>query len=168
VDVVARLQKMEELTIEDVRLDETQARVTVTKVPDSPGIAAQVFEAVAANHIMVDMIIQGTSQDGLANLSFTVPREATDSAVKVVTESVKNLGCGPVTFDPAIAILSVLGIGVRTHTGVGKRMFQALADAGVNIEMAGTSEVRVNVVVANQHGQTGLAALQAAFADVTG
>ncbi len=168
VDIVSRLQKMEELTIEKVELDDSQARVTIAHVPDKPGIAAAVFEAVAAEEIMVDMIVQGTGHDGQANLSFTVPRDAVAAAVKTTGDVAQRLGCGPVTHDPRIAILSVFGIGIRTHTGVGVRMFNALSQAGINVEMINTSEMRVNVVVDADKGKTGLAALEEAFADVIG
>jgi aspartate kinase len=168
VDIVARLQCMEDLTIEDVQLDQTQGRVTVRQVPDQPGIAARVLEAVAAEDLLVDMIVQGAAHDGSANLSLTVPRESLDKAQRVVAEAVADLGCGPVSSDPDIAILSVLGIGIRTHVGVGSRLFKALSEAGINVEMINTSEMRVNVVVDSQVGEAGLAALQAAFADVIG
>jgi aspartate kinase len=166
VDVVARLQKMEELTIEDIQLDTSQARVTIAQVPDKPGISAAVFEAVAAKEIMVDMIVQGTGHDGQTNLSFTVPHESAASALEVTTAAAASLGCGSVTHEPRIAILSVFGIGIRTHTGVGVRMFNALSKADINVEMINTSEVRVNVVVDTGKGEAGLAALREAFADV--
>ena len=168
VDIVARLQKMEELTIEDIQLDTSQARVTIADVPDKPGIAAAVFEAVAAEGIMVDMIVQSTGHDGQANLSFTVPHDAAAPALEVASKAAAALGCGQVTHKPRIAILSVFGIGIRTHTGVGMRMFNALSKAGINVEMINTSEVRVNVVVDTETGEAGLAALKEAFADVLG
>lgn len=168
IDVVARLQRMENLTIEDVQLDESQGRITISQVPDKPGIAAEVFEAVAAEDIMVDMIVQGTSRDGQANLSFTVPSQSVAAASEVVTKIADELGCGPVSTASQIAILSVFGIGIRTHTGVGVRTFQALSNAGINVEMVGTSEMRVNVVIAADKGAEGLKALQTAFADVLG
>lgn len=166
VDIVARLQRMEELTIEHVQLDQSQARVTIAHVPDKPGIAAAVFEEVAAENIMVDMIVQGTGQNAETKMSFTVPRDAVEKTAKVVRGIAERLGCGPVTHDPEIAILSVFGIGIRTHTGVGLRMFQSLSDAGINVEMVGTSEVRVNVVVDANQGEAGLKVLKDAFADV--
>ena len=166
VDIVARLQRMEDLTIERVQLDPSQGRVTMTRIPDKPGIAAQVFEAVAAKGLLVDMIVQGAGRDGLANLSFTVPREEVEAAVQVVEKAAASLGCGPITHDSTIAILSVFGIGIRSHVGVGVRMFEALAKAGINVEMINTSEVRVNVVVDAEQGEAGLTALQEAFKDV--
>jgi aspartate kinase len=168
VDIVARLQKMEELTIEDIRLDETQARVTLRKIPDEPGFAASVFEAVAAEGLLVDMIVQGAARNGAANLSFTVPRASVAAAQRAVEETIAGWGCGPVTSDPRVAILSVLGVGIRTHVGVGIRLFQALSEAGINVEMINTSEMRVNVVVDADQGAAGLAALRSAFADVRG
>ncbi|MBA3480671.1 MAG: aspartate kinase [Pirellulales bacterium] len=168
VDVVARLQRMEDLTIDDVRLDQTQGRVTISQLPDRPGIAAEIFEAVAAENLLVDMIVQGAGRDGLANLSFTVPRESIAKAVEVAKGISAEFGCGPVSNDPTIDILSVYGVGIRTHTGVGARMFKALGEAGINVEMINTSEVRVNVVVDSPHGEPGLKALRTAFADVMG
>ncbi|MBL9165545.1 MAG: aspartate kinase [Planctomycetaceae bacterium] len=168
VDVVSRLQRMEDLTIDDIRLDQTQGRITISQLPDSPGIAAEIFEAVAAESLLVDMIVQGAGRDGLANLSFTVPRDAVLQAVGVAMDAADRLGCGPVSSDATIAILSVFGVGIRTHVGVGARMFKALSEAGINVEMINTSEVRVNVVVAADKGEAGLKALRTAFADVMG
>jgi aspartate kinase len=168
IDVVSRLQRMEDLTIDDIRLDQTQGRVTIASLPDRPGLAAEIFEAVAAENLLVDMIVQGAGRDGRATLSFTVPRDLIDKAVSVATEIAKELGCGPVTNDPTIAILSVFGVGIRTHVGVGARMFKALSEAEINVEMINTSEVRVNVVVDAEKGEAGLKALRTAFADVMG
>lgn len=163
--IVARLQGMEDLTIDDVSLDDTQARVTIAGVPDAPGLAAQVFEQVAAGGILVDMIVQSIGREGRANLSFSVPQTALEKAVKLSKELAAGLGCGPVTSCPRVAKLSVSGIGMRSHTGVAIRMFRALAEAGINLDMISTSEVRVNVVVDGAAGPEALKRLQAAFAD---
>jgi aspartate kinase len=167
VDIVARLQRMEDLTIESVSLDQTQAQMTLFDVPDRPGVSATIFESVAAENILVDMIVQSIGRDGLADVSFTVPRLELDRARRVLEQMSSKLG-GEVRVEPAVAILSVKGIGIRSHTGVGLRMFNALAEAGINVEMVSTSEVRVNVVVAANQGDAGLAALKSAFADVLG
>ncbi|HVC92136.1 MAG TPA: aspartate kinase, partial [Pirellulales bacterium] len=163
--VVARLQGMEDLTITDIKLDETQARVTISNVPDTPGLAARIFERIAIGAIFVDMIVQSFGREGHANLSFTVPQAALDKAVQVCRELAGALDCGPVTSSPRVAKLSVSGIGMRSHTGVAIRMFRSLADAGINVEMINTSEVRVNVVVEGAVGREGLKCLQQAFAD---
>jgi aspartate kinase len=168
-DVVTRLQgiNMEDLTIDDVSLDSTQARVTISGVPDQPGIAAKVFEDVAAAGVFVDMIVQShPSAGGSAILSFTVPQNQLSKSVDAARRIAQNLGCKAVSSSPIIAKLSVSGVGLRTHTGVAIRMFKSLADAGINLEMINTSEVRVNVVVEGLSGEKGLAQLQTAFADV--
>lgn len=167
VDVISRLQRMEDLTIHNVTLDVSQARVTLSRVPDRPGIAADIFEAIAAQEILVDLIVQSVGQDEETTLSFTVPRKDLERAWEVATDIVASFG-GEVATQAEIAILSVTGIGIRSHTGVGIRMFQALNDAGINVDMINTSEVRVNVVVDAKKGEQGLAALKAAFADVLG
>ncbi|MDP7301997.1 MAG: aspartate kinase [Pirellulaceae bacterium] len=168
-DVVDRLRgvDMEELTIDDVQLDPTQARITISGVPDSPGVAAKVFEDVAAAGIFVDMIVQSyTGHPDGARLSFTVPQQELDESVAVVNRLAKSFNCGGVSSSPSIAKLSVSGVGLRSHTGVAIRMFQALAKANINVEMINTSEVRVNVVVDGRQGDQALVELQAAFADV--
>jgi aspartate kinase len=167
VDIVARLQRMEDLAIESVSLDETQAQMTLFDVPDKPGISARIFEAVASQNILVDTIVQSIGRDGLADISFTVPRTSVEQARRVLKNLSAELG-GEVKDEPQVAILTVKGIGIRSHTGVGLRMFKALAEAGINVEMVSTSEVRVNVVIDANKAAAGLAALKSAFADVLG
>jgi aspartate kinase len=167
LDIVARLQRMEDLAIESVSLDESQAQMTLFDVPDQPGIAARIFEAVASENILVDTIVQSIGRDGLADISFTIPRSEVEHARKVLKSLSTQLG-GEVRDEPKVAILTVKGIGIRSHTGVGLRMFKALAGAGINVEMVSTSEVRVNVVIEAAKAAAGLAALKAAFADVLG
>lgn len=160
---------MEELFIDDISLDETQGRVTISGLPDVPGIAARVFQEVADAGVFVDMIVQSHgSHADRASLSFTVPRGQVEKAADVGRRLVKQLACKGVTSCPNIAKLSVSGVGLRSHTGVAIQMFQALAEAGVNIDMVSTSEVRVNVVVDGQYGDTALDSLRTAFADALG
>lgn len=166
--ILARLQAMEGLTIEGIQLDQSQARVTIDGVSDEPGVAASIFESIAAADILVDMIVQSVGSDGEARLSFTVKRDALEQSLGVVNRLAKDINCGGVSHAPKIAILSVMGIGMRSHTGVGIRMFQALAQAGINVDMINTSEVRVNVAVAAEKGEAALAVLKEAFADVLG
>jgi aspartate kinase len=166
--IVSRLQSMnmEDLTIDEVSLDASQARVTISGVPDKPGIAAKVFEDVAEAGIFVDMIVQSHPSAGGAALSFTVPQNQLSKSVEAAKRIAQSLGCKHVTSSPIIAKLSVSGVGLRTHTGVAIRMFKALAEASINVEMINTSEVRVNVVVDGPAGERGLKQLQLAFADV--
>jgi aspartate kinase len=167
--IVSRLQglDMEELTIDDVALDESQSRITIVSVPDTPGVAAQIFDEVAAAGVFVDMIVQSyNGRRDQADLSFTVPRDKLAAAIKVAEHLAGEFHCKKVTSSPNIAKLSVSGVGLRTHTGVAIRMFRALSEADINVEMINTSEVRVNVVVNGEHGRAARDHLQKAFADV--
>lgn len=166
-DVIARLRGhgMEDLTIHDITLDQSQARVTINRVPNRPGVAARVFEEVAAQGIFVDMIVQSYGEREYADLSITVPKESLERAVEVVEQLSTEMQFGRTTSSPDIDKLTVSGIGLRSHTGVAIPMFRALAEEGINVEMINTSEVRVNVVVDGQFGERALAALEKAFAD---
>jgi aspartate kinase len=165
VAVVARLQKMEELAIDDIELDEAQARITVSGVSDQPGIAATIFEAVARGGIFVDMIVQSFGREGTAKLSFTVPQDQYDKTLKLLAGLSDKLKCGPISGSAKVAKLSVSGIGLRSHTQVAIRTFRCLAESGINIDLISTSEVRVNVVVDGNQGKQALKCLQTAFAD---
>jgi aspartate kinase len=167
--VASQLQDvdMEELTIEGISLDESQARVTIRGVPDIPGVAATVFEDVAAAGVLVDMIVQShTGHQGEANLSFTVAQDRLESAMQVARRLAEKYHFKTVNNSPRIAKLSVSGVGLRSHTGVAIRLFRALTEGGINAEMVNTSEVYVNVVVDGEQGREALARLEDAFADV--
>ena len=167
IEVVSRLHAdMEELLIDNVEHDSTQGSVTIRGVPDLPGLAAQIFREVANNGIIVDMIVQGYVGHGDANLSFTVPREHVASAVEITKRMGKSSGWEDVISSDEAAKLSVSGIGLRSHTGVAIRMFRAMADAKINLEMINTSEVRVNAVVEGSNGKSALQTLRDAFSDV--
>ena len=151
---------MEDLVIAGVELDESQARVALFHVPDRPGHAASVFRAIAEAGVFVDMIVQNVGAQGDSLLSFTVPRIAADRAVLAV----RSAGIREVSVEPALAKLSVIGVGMRTHTGVATRMFAALAERGININLINTSEVRINVGTDIARGKEGLECLKRAFA----
>ncbi|GAA4436934.1 aspartate kinase [Bremerella cremea] len=164
--VVQRLREMEDLAIDDIQLDRSQALLAVRRVPDRPGIAAQIFEAVASKGINIDVIIQNVGRDGSANVSFTCPASDYEKAYAALEEVVQEMGDGEVQGNREAAKLSVSGIGLRSHTGVGVRMFKALSSAGINVDLLSTSEVRVNVIVDEHEGEPGLKALEEAFKDV--
>jgi aspartate kinase len=166
-DVVTRMQSMEDLIIEDISLDESQARVTMLRVPDTPGLAAQVFDEIAERGIVVDMIVQSIGREGRANLSLTVPQQDLQKSIELATALSAGFGGPPPTHSAKVAKLSVLGTGMRSHTSVADRMFQSLAAAGINVEMISTSEVRLNAVVDGAQGRKGLDVLRKEFADVT-
>ena len=151
---------MEDLVIAGVDLDESQARVSLFHVPDRPGYAALVFRAIGHAGVFVDMIVQNVAMEGDSLLSFTVPQGSSDRAV----EAVKKAGIPDVSVEPALAKLSVVGVGMRTHTGVATRMFAALAERGININLINTSEVRINIGTDIDRGREGLECLKRAFA----
>ncbi|MDG2385045.1 MAG: aspartate kinase [Pirellulaceae bacterium] len=166
VDIVRQLQDMERLRIDRIELDGSQGRVTIHGVPNAPGVAERVFQEIAAAGIFVDMIVQSYPIGGEANLSFTVPKAAVIDSQTVAENLTDAFPSLRITSSPDVAKLSVSGIGLRSHTGVAIRMFRALSDAKINVEMINTSEVRVNVVVDGADGETARDALLQVFDDV--
>lgn len=162
-DVVSRLANMEDIVVSDIELDTAQSRVTLRRIPDVPGVSAEVFGANAKAGVMVDMIVQDQSHGGAATLSFTVPRDQLEKSLAVTGDVSAKWSGTQLSSEREIAKLSVMGIGLRTHTGVGERMFRALAEAGINVDMISTSEIRISVVVRPDHGQKALACLTTAF-----
>ena len=162
-DVVSRLANMEDIVVSDIELDATQSRVTLRRIPDVPGVSAEVFGANARAGVIVDMIVQDQSHGGAATLSVTVPRNQLEKSVSVTGEVAAKWTGTQISSEREIAKLSVMGIGLRTHTGVGERMFRALAEAGINVDMISTSEIRISVTVRPDLGQKALDCLTTAF-----
>jgi aspartate kinase len=155
---------MEDVLVSGVHLNTEQSRVTIHDLPDVPGNCSKVFNAVATGGILVDMIVQNQSGPGKAEVSFTVPRADLTRALKRTQDVVREIDSGcRVVGDGDIAVLFVLGVGMRTHTGVARTMFGALAAKGINISMINTSEVCVGVVVERARGEEALACLTEAF-----
>ncbi len=162
--VSAQLASMEEIVVSDVLLRTDQGRITILDLPDQPGVCSRIFQAVASAGIVVDMIVQNPTTPGRAEISFSVPNEDLATALRVTQEAGRILdGTTRVAADPEIAKLFVLGVGMRTHTGVARRMFGVLAQRGINISMINTSEVRVSVVVERARGAEALQCLKEAF-----
>ena len=152
LEVVRRLEGMEDLAIEDCQLDMSQALVTFLNLPDTPGVAAAVFEEVGRAGLNVDMIVQSFPRNGLAEISFTVPASDRQRALAAAKNIAQTRGA-ETTDVPEVAKLSITGVGIRSHAGVADKLFAPLADAGINIDLISTSEVRVNVLVAAEHGE---------------
>jgi aspartate kinase len=138
---------MEQVVVRGVAVDKDQAKVIVSSLPDRPGSAAKIFRALADASIIVDMIVQNVGHQGIANLTFTVPKGDTRKAVKALEPVFAEIGGGQIAVHEKIAKLSVVGVGMKTHSGVAATLFQALAEAGVNIEMISTSEIKISVVI---------------------
>ncbi|PAW66392.1 MAG: aspartate kinase [Opitutia bacterium Tous-C1TDCM] len=153
---------MEKVLVRGVAVDKDQAKVVVSNIADKPGTAATVFKALANANINVDMIVQNVGRQGVANLTFTVPLSEKDKAIAALAPALKEVG-GEATFDEAIAKLSVVGVGMRTHSGVAATLFDALAQAGVNLELISTSEIKISVVIAKAQADEAARVVHKAF-----
>lgn len=162
-DIIARLSGMEEIVVSDIYSDDSQARVTITRLPDTPGVAARIFSEVANGGILVDMIIQNAAQGERANISFTVPASDAARTVELLTETLKDNAEIEISSDDRIGKLSVVGIGLRSHTDVGAKLFQTLADNSINVEMVNTSELKISVVVSAADTDKAMQALRTTF-----
>lgn len=138
---------MESVVIRGVSAERAQAKVTIGPVRDEPGVASRIFGAVAARNISVDMIVQNVSHEGATDISFTVHKDDLAKAQAALAEVLKEVGNPPVRALGGIAKLSVVGVGMRSHSGVAAKLFTALAEGGVNIEMISTSEIKISVII---------------------
>lgn len=159
-------QSMEEVVIRGVSLDKNQAKVTLVAVPDQPGVASRVFKALADAVINVDMIVQNVSHGSgspATDLSFTVDKPELVKASRVIETLKKDIGYRETISDEKIAKLSIVGVGMRSHSGVAAKMFETLATEGINIEMISTSEIKISVVIELAKGEQAMKAVHKAF-----
>lgn len=157
------VKAMENIVVSGVASNKDEAKITICDVPDKPGIAAKIFNKIAKENINVDMIVQNVSRTGATDLSFTVPGADLNKTIKVANDLSKKIGAGDVTFDKEIAKISVVGIGMRSHSGVAATMFEALAKKGINIEMISTSEIKISCVINKKHAEEAVRVIHAAF-----
>ncbi len=160
--IVAETQDMERIAVSGAALKDKMARVTLRDVKDQPGVAARVFHTIADANIVVDDIIQTIADDGTATISFTVDLGDLADAQKVIDRLCQSLKC-TAKFDDHLAKISVVGVGMRVHTGVAQRMFSALAKAGINIQNITTSEIRISCLIDRQQGKEALRLVHDAF-----
>src|SRR2546430_6251158 len=144
---------MEQAVVTGVTHDRSQAKISILRVPDRPGIAARVFGAIATSNIVVDMIVQNISQDGFTDMSFTLPRGDDARAVAELTEVVQEIGARGIVHNERVAKVSIVGVGMRSHSGVASTMFATLAREGINIQMISTSEIAVSCVIEDKIGR---------------
>ena len=159
-------KSMEDIVIRGVSLDKNQAKVTLVSVPDKPGVAARIFKALGDAAINVDMIVQNVSHGSgkpATDLSFTVDKPDLLKAQKVIDGLKKEIGFGDVIATEKIAKLSIVGVGMKSHSGVAGKMFETLAKEGVNIDMISTSEIKISVVIDLAKGEAAMKAIHAAF-----
>jgi aspartate kinase len=156
--------KMEQAVISGIAFSRDEAKITLTRVPDRPGIAYQILGPIAEANIDVDMIIQNTSVDSTTDFSFTVHRNEYAKAMDVLNTKVKaHVGAQALVGDPKICKVSVVGIGMRSHVGIASLMFRTLSEEGINIQMISTSEIKISVVVEDKYMELAVRALHKAF-----
>jgi aspartate kinase len=161
--VVDEDEIVEQRVVSGIAYSRDEAKITVQKVPDRPGVAAAIFGPLAAHAINVDMIVQNVSEDGRADLTFTVSRADLDRAVCVLEEKREALGFSALKPDSNVVKISVIGVGMRSHAGVAQQMFQTLSEKGINIQVISTSEIKVSVLVAAEYTELALRALHTAY-----
>ena len=158
--LIAKEDNMEAVLVSGIALDKNQARVTLRGVVDKPGIAAEIFTALANQNINVDMIIQNVGHDGTTNLGFTVPQNELDLA----KETMQKLSAAKhVEYDDAIVKVSVIGVGMKSHSGVACLAFETLAKEGINIQMISTSEIKISMIVDQKYGELAVRVLHDAY-----
>jgi len=164
--VSEEVSEMEDVLVRGVALNPDEARVNVDDLPDIPGVAARLFETIANEQIGVDMIVQSAGHAdhaGKNSISFTVNRNQLQAVVDIVKRVVDELGSGSISYDDSIAKVSVVGVGMISHSGVAATMFKALADSNINIQMISTSEIKISCIVNREQGKEATRAIHSAF-----
>ncbi|NJC88263.1 MAG: aspartate kinase [Desulfuromonas sp.] len=154
---------MEAVLVSGITYDKNEAKVSVMRVPDKPGIAAKLFSPLSEANITVDMIIQNVSHEGYTDLTFTVPRADFKKALKIVEEAAAKVGAAGVDSNESIAKVSIVGVGMRSHSGVASKMFSTLSNEGINIQMISTSEIKVSCVIDDKYTELAVRVLHEAF-----
>lgn len=160
--VKEEVESMEDVLVRGVAVDKSQTLIVVSDLPDEPGTAAKLFSALAEANVLVDMIVQNIGRKGKANMTFTIPKEDTLKAEGAVNRVFKELG-GSLTSSTDIAKLSVVGVGMRSHSGVAASLFETLAEGGINIQLIGTSEIKISVAIDLEHADLGAQLAHKAF-----
>ncbi len=154
---------MEKVVVSGVAYDKNQVKVTVQGVPDKPGVAAKIFNTISDNNVVVDMIIQNIGEGGLTDMSFTVPRTDSKKILEVMRKVVAEIGAKTVNVKEDIAKISIVGVGMRSHSGVAAQMFSALAKEGINILMISTSEIKISCVIEAKYTELAVRVLHDSF-----
>lgn len=162
---VKEVTKMEKMMISSVAKDSHVARVMLVGIPDEPGIAFKIFSRVAQAHINVDIILQSVGRDGTKDMTFTVPEDCGEAAVAALREYADQVGVKSLSYDTNAAKISIVGAGMETHEGVAAKMFEAMSEANINIQMISTSEIKVSVLIDAADADRAVAAVHAKFFD---
>jgi aspartate kinase len=156
-------EAMEQALIAGIAHNRDEAKLTIVKVPDRPGVAHSILGPIADANIEVDMIVQNVGADRTTDFTFTVHRNDYDKAMEILQKVARDMGAEGVNGDKRIVKISIIGVGMRSHAGIASRMFKALADEGINIQMISTSEIKISVVVDEKYLELGVRALHSAF-----
>ncbi|HRS83767.1 MAG TPA: aspartate kinase [Smithellaceae bacterium] len=156
-------KEMEKEVLSGITYDRDQAKITVVHIPDRPGIAASLFSPLSERHISVDMIIQNASSQGFTDLTFTVAKKDMKAAQKIVEATAKEIGAKKVEVDDDVAKVSIIGVGMVSHSGVAAKMFKTMADEGINIMMISTSEIKISCVIQRKYTELAVMVLHDAF-----
>ncbi len=161
--VVNEDSDMEHLEVSGITCNKNEARITLKKVPDQPGIAAKIFSPIAKSGILVDMIIQNTRAGGLTDLTFTVAKTDFNRAIEISKKVAEEIGAEEVLIAENIAKISVTGVGMKSHSGVASKMFSTLANENINIRLISTSEIRISCVIEEKYAELAVRVLHSAF-----
>ena len=159
----AETASMEDVVIRGISLDRHQAKLTIAGVPDEPGIAGRIFSNIAAAHIIVDMIVQNASIGGTTDISFTIHEDELENARKILMPVVGEIGAKRLNTASGMAKLSVVGIGMRSHSGVAARLFECLGRSGINIQLVSTSEIKITVIIDEKDAERAAQLIHAEF-----
>jgi len=161
--VVAETMDMEKVLVSGVAYNKDEARITIKKVPDNPGIASQIFKPIGEAGVVVDMIVQNTSEDGLTDVTFTVSKSDFYNTMKVVRDVAQEIGAEEVLGDEDISKVSIIGVGMRSHAGVAQTMFETLFTETINILMISTSEIKISCIIEEKYTELAVRSLHKAF-----
>lgn len=161
--IMSKKRQLEDAVIEGITLNEDEAKITICNVPDKPGMAAGIFKKLSSEKVNVDMIVQNVSHERITDISFTVGSSDARKALQVTRDTAKRVKAGGVLYDKNVSKVSIVGVGMKTHSGVAETMFKALAQAKINIEMISTSEICISCVVKKKQGKSAVRKLHSAF-----
>ena len=161
--ITKEAKAMEDVVVSGVTVRKDEAKVTVRDVPDKPGMAAHLFRELAESDVNVDMIVQNVSREGSTDVSFTVVKSDLPATLRITRSVAQRIGAGAVTTDEGVAKISIVGIGMRSHSGVAAKMFESMARERVNIEMISTSEIKLSCVIRKAHAERAMRAIHKAF-----
>lgn len=154
---------MEKPLISGIAFSRDEAKLMILGVPDKPGVAYQILEPISDANIDVDLIIQNQGVDGTTDFTFTVPRNDCKQAFEILQQTAEKLGAREVLADDTIVKVSMVGVGMKSHSGIASTMFKTLADRNINIQMIGTTEIKISVVIDEEHLEEAVQALHSAF-----